>query len=120
MSTLREEIEKTVNWFAETDVQNNGVVSESTKEIAAIQNVTIDYTPEKLHQLWEQFKIFIRKEIGWYNTYNYRPMTPAEFIENHGAEMSDEFKEFMTTNVQLVNRQCDSYAIYFIGEKIPE
>ncbi len=70
--------------------------------------------------LWNQFKAFLKKEIGWYETYNYRPMTAAEFIAEHGKQMSDEFKTFMSENVLLVNRQCDSYAIYFVGEEIPK
>jgi hypothetical protein len=71
-------------------------------------------------ELWEQFKIYLRAEIGWYETYNYRPMTAQEFIAEYGAQMSDAFKAFMLEHVQLVNRQCDSYAIYFTGETIPE
>lgn len=70
--------------------------------------------------LWEQFKVFIKKEIGWYETYNYRQMNAEQFIETHGDKMSEAFKSFMTENVLLVNRQCDSYAIYFIGEEIPK
>lgn len=71
-------------------------------------------------QLWEQFKKHLKAEIGWYNTYNYRPMNAEEFIAEHGDNMSEEFKAFMRDNVILVNRQCDSYAIYFKGETIPE
>lgn len=70
--------------------------------------------------MWEQFKKFLKAEIGWYETYNYRPMTGAEFVAEHGAKMSPEFKAFMTENVQLVNRQCDNYAIFFTGEQIPQ
>lgn len=71
-------------------------------------------------QLWQQFKVFVRKEIGWYNTFNYKPMDAIEFIETYGQQMSDEFKQFMINNVLLVNRQCDQYSIYFVGETIPQ
>lgn len=73
----------------------------------------------RLNQLWEQFKTYLKKEIGWYETYNYKPMTGVEFCQAYGDKMSEEFKKFMLTNVQIVNRQCDSYAIYFVGEEIP-
>lgn len=76
-------------------------------------------TPD-YNQLWQDFKRFLRAEIGWYETYNYKPMTAPEFIAEYGDKMSAEFKAFMSDNVLLVNRQCDSYAIYFIGETIPK
>lgn len=44
---LKDEIQKTVEWFAEVDKQNNGEISESTKEIARIQNVNL---PEDVKQ----------------------------------------------------------------------
>lgn len=75
---------------------------------------TIDY-----NKLWEQFKKFLKTEIGWYETYNYKPMNAEEFIQTYGEKMSDGFKSFMRENVLIVNRQCDTYAIYFIGEQIP-
>jgi hypothetical protein len=71
-------------------------------------------------KLWEQFKAFLKAEIGWYETYNYRPMTGQEFVDEYGEKMSAEFKAFMIENVQVVNRQCDNYAIYFTGEEIIE
>jgi hypothetical protein len=71
------------------------------------------------NELWTQFKAYLHAEIGWYETYNYRPMTGAEFVAEHGAQMSEAFKAFMIDNVQLVNRQCDQYAIFFTGEQIP-
>ena len=77
-------------------------------------------TERNYSQLWEQFKSFIKKEIGWYETYNYRPMNASEFIAEHGNKMTPEFKAFMTDNVLLVNRQCDNYSIYFVGEEIPK
>jgi hypothetical protein len=71
-------------------------------------------------KLWEQFKIYLKKEIGWYEVATYKPMNAQEFIAEHGKQMSDEFKTFMTDNVLLVNRQLDAYAIYFVGEEIPQ
>jgi hypothetical protein len=70
--------------------------------------------------MWEQFQAFLLAEIGWYETYNYKPMTGVEFVTEYGDKMSPEFKKFMTDNVQIVNRQCDAYAIYFVGEEIKE
>jgi hypothetical protein len=71
------------------------------------------------NELWTQFKAYLRAEIGWYETYNYKPMTGAEFVAEYGSQMSEAFKAFMLENVQLVNRQCDQYAIFFTGEQIP-
>lgn len=71
-------------------------------------------------KLWEQFKKYLKTEIGWYETYNYKPMTGAEFVTEYGEKMSAEFKTFMLDNVQIVNRQCDTYAIYFTGEVVPK
>jgi hypothetical protein len=68
--------------------------------------------------LWDQFKKYLKAEIGWYETYNYRPMNAVEFVAEYGDKMSDGFKAFMLKNVLLVNRQCDSYSIYFVGETI--
>ncbi len=71
-------------------------------------------------QLWNQFKVFLKKEIGWYETYNYKSMNATEFIDTYGEKMSSDFKQFMKENVLLVNRQCDSYAIFFVGEQIKD
>lgn len=40
-TTLKDEIQKTVQFFADMDVKNTGEVSESTREIAAVQDVEI-------------------------------------------------------------------------------
>lgn len=37
MSTLKQEIEKTVNWFIETDMNMNGKISDDTKKAAKMQ-----------------------------------------------------------------------------------
>lgn len=77
-------------------------------------------TEKEYAQMWGDFKNFLRSEIGWYETDNYKPMTAIQFIESYGNKMTDKFKSFMKTNVQLVSRQCDSYSIYFVGESIPD
>jgi len=77
-------------------------------------------TKQDYDQLWAQFKDYLKKEIGWYETPIYTPMTGDEFVNRLGKYMSDEFKTFMKENVILVNRQCDAYAIYFTGEEIPK
>ena len=76
-------------------------------------------TEREYLELWEQFKTYLKKEIGWYSTATYQPMTGRRFVQEHGKNMSLEFKAFMIDNVVLVNRQLDSYAIYFVGEDIP-
>ena len=42
MNTLRDEIQKTVNWFADVDLQMHGYVTQSTKEIARVQKCEIE------------------------------------------------------------------------------
>jgi hypothetical protein len=73
-----------------------------------------------VNQLWAQFKIYLRGELGWYQTMNYQKMTGPEFVKEYGDKMSAEFRFFMLNNVQIVSRQCDDYAIYFVGEEIPK
>jgi hypothetical protein len=40
-TTLRDEIVETVKWFVEQDLENHGYITESTKEIAKVQNVDL-------------------------------------------------------------------------------
>ncbi|MEJ7644247.1 MAG: hypothetical protein WKF87_06610 [Chryseolinea sp.] len=42
MGTLKQEIEMTVLWFAELDMENFGYVTDSTREAAGMQNVSLE------------------------------------------------------------------------------
>lgn len=44
---VKDEVKKMIEFFAETDIKNNGVVSEGTKQAAAVQNVSLIYAETK-------------------------------------------------------------------------
>lgn len=41
MSTLKEEVAKTIQWLAEVDLRNNGEISKGTLEVAKMQEVEL-------------------------------------------------------------------------------
>jgi len=50
---IKDEVKKMIEFFAETDIKNNGFVSEGTKQAAAVQNVPLIYVekPEQYNSL---------------------------------------------------------------------
>lgn len=74
-TTLKQEIDKTVNFFAETDLKLSGVISDGTKEIAEVQKV-------KLPILKDLYQLAYRAHSGT----SFSPEKRADSIVNGYSE----------------------------------
>ena len=98
-NTLKEEVEKTVNWFAETDVKIKGYVSEGVKEIAEVQKVEL----KKIYLL-EDF----RKQA--YNAYRGISFDPEKRAESTVVSFSNQLEEDLSNMPELERaRYTDGY-----------